>query len=76
MIDAEIIGQIALSDRHCAQTSLPARGARRSLICTLLRARLLEPISWNFNPKRDVSYLTARVCANILKEILGKMIAG
>jgi hypothetical protein len=29
-----------------------------------------------FNPKRDVSCLTAMVCAKIPKEILGKMIAG
>jgi arginase len=29
-----------------------------------------------FNPKQDVSQLTAMVCAKILKEILGKMIAG
>jgi agmatinase len=29
-----------------------------------------------YNPKQDVSQLTARVCAKILKEILGKMIAG
>ena len=28
-----------------------------------------------FNPKQDVSQLTAMVCAKILKEILGKMIA-
>jgi len=29
-----------------------------------------------YNPKQDVSQLTAMVCAKILKEILGKMIAG
>jgi arginase len=29
-----------------------------------------------YNPKQDVSELTAMVCAKILKEILGKMIAG
>ena len=29
-----------------------------------------------FNPKQDVSQLTALVCRKILKEILGKMIAG
>jgi len=29
-----------------------------------------------FNPKQDVSQLTAMVCAKILKEILGKMIVG
>jgi arginase len=29
-----------------------------------------------YNPKQDVSKLTATVCAKILKEILGKMIAG
>jgi arginase family enzyme len=29
-----------------------------------------------YNPKQDVSQLTAIVCAKILKEILGKMIAG
>jgi len=29
-----------------------------------------------YNPKQDVSQLTALVCAKILKEILGKMIAG
>jgi arginase len=29
-----------------------------------------------FNPNQDVSQLTAMVCAKILKEILGKMIAG
>jgi arginase len=29
-----------------------------------------------FNPKQDVSQLTAMVCAKILKEILGKMITG
>ena len=29
-----------------------------------------------FNPKQDVSQLTAMVCAKILKEIVGKMIAG
>ena len=29
-----------------------------------------------FNPKRDVSQPRAMVCATILKEILGKMIAG
>jgi len=29
-----------------------------------------------YNPKQDVSQLTAVVCAKILKEILGKMIAG
>src|SRR6266481_3504292 len=29
-----------------------------------------------FNPRQDVSQLTAMVCAKILKEILGKMIAG
>jgi arginase len=29
-----------------------------------------------FNPKQDLSQLTAMVCAKILKEILGKMIAG
>jgi arginase len=29
-----------------------------------------------FNPKQDVSQLTALVCGKILKEILGKMIAG
>jgi arginase family enzyme len=28
-----------------------------------------------FNPKQDVSQLTAMVCSKILKEILGKMIA-
>jgi arginase len=28
-----------------------------------------------FNPKQDVAQLTAMVCAKILKEILGKMIA-
>jgi arginase family enzyme len=28
-----------------------------------------------YNPKQDVSQLTAMVCAKILKEILGKMIA-
>ena len=28
-----------------------------------------------FNPKQDVSQLTAMVCAKILKEILGKMMA-
>jgi arginase len=29
-----------------------------------------------YNPKQDVSQLTATVCAKLLKEILGKMIAG
>jgi arginase len=29
-----------------------------------------------YNPKQDVSHLTAMVCAKILKEILGKMIVG
>jgi agmatinase len=29
-----------------------------------------------YNPRQDVSQLTAMVCAKILKEILGKMIAG
>jgi arginase len=29
-----------------------------------------------YNPKQDVSQLTSMVCAKILKEILGKMIAG
>jgi len=29
-----------------------------------------------YNPKQDVSQLTAMVCAKILKEVLGKMIAG
>jgi arginase len=29
-----------------------------------------------YNPKQDVSKLTATVCAKILKEIMGKMIAG
>jgi arginase family enzyme len=29
-----------------------------------------------YNPKQDVSQLTAMVCGKILKEILGKMIAG
>jgi agmatinase len=29
-----------------------------------------------FNPRQDISHLTATVCAKILKEILGKMIAG
>jgi arginase len=29
-----------------------------------------------YNPKQDVSQLTAMVCAKIVKEILGKMIAG
>ena len=29
-----------------------------------------------YNPKPDISQLTALVCAKILKEILGKMIAG
>jgi arginase len=29
-----------------------------------------------FNPKQDVSHLTAMVCAKVLKEILGKVIAG
>jgi arginase len=29
-----------------------------------------------FNPKQDASHLTAMVCAKVLKEILGKMIAG
>jgi len=29
-----------------------------------------------YNPKQDVSQMTAMVCAKILKEVLGKMIAG
>jgi len=37
----------------------------------LLGADIVE-----FNPKQDVSQLTATVCGKILKEILGKMIAG
>ena len=29
-----------------------------------------------YNPKRDISQLTATVCGKILKEILGKLISG
>jgi arginase len=38
---------------------------------TIVGADIVE-----YNPKQDVSKLTAMVCAKILKEILGKMIAG
>ena len=38
---------------------------------TIVGADIVE-----YNPKQDVSQLTAMVCGKILKEILGKMIAG
>ncbi len=38
---------------------------------TIVGADLME-----YNPKQDVSQLTAMVCGKLLKEILGKMIAG
>jgi arginase family enzyme len=38
---------------------------------TIVGADLVE-----YNPKQDVSRLTATVCGKLLKEILGKMIAG
>ena len=75
MIDAEIIGQIALSDRiaHRRPSRLAVRGITHLHAITgeIVGADLVE-----FNPKRDVSCLTAMVCAKILKEILGKMLAG
>jgi arginase len=53
-------------------------GSRREAITHLhaITGKIVGADLVEFNPKRDVSCLTATVCAKILKEILGKMIAG
>jgi len=45
-------------------------------ICTRLTGDVVGADIVEFNPRQDVSQLTAMVCGKILKEILGKMIAG